>query len=133
MNKCVICGREYEPYHCYGKRQLTCSPECRREYGRIYANNNPNKQMYMERCKKRARERKNGHVLCRICGKPIYRTFTAGEGKPRMHEECVFNECINVLRSGGKLSHKQLLRLDSRGYTKTEFCEEFADEIYNKG
>lgn len=133
MNKCVICGKEYEPYHCYGKRQRTCSPECRKEYARIYARNNPKRYVYMEKCKENAKQRRNGSVICRICGKPVYRTFTIGEGSPWMHYECVINDCIKTLRAGEKLSKKQLMRLDTRGYTLTEFKEEFADAIHNKG
>lgn len=129
MNKCVICGKMYEPYHCYGERQLTCSQECRKEYARQYAKNNPKQYEYKERYKQMKRIRTNGHVICRICGKPIYRTFELGEGSPWMHEECVFNDCINTLKHGEKLSRKQLLRLDRRGYSITEFREEFEDEI----
>ena len=132
MNKCIICGKMYEPYHCYGERQLTCSVECRKEYGRRYAKTNPKRYEYMERMKQNARERRNGHVICRICGKPIYRTFELGEGSPWMHYECVINDCIKTLQKGEKLSRKQLLRLDARGYSITEFREEFRDEIEGK-
>lgn len=129
MNKCIICGKMYEPYHCYGERQLTCSQECRKEYARQYAKNNPKQYEYKERYKRMKRIRTNGHVICRICGKPIYRTFELGEGSPWMHYECVINDCISTLQKGEKLSRKQLLRLDRRGYSITEFREEFKDEI----
>lgn len=119
----------YEPYHCYGERQLTCSQECRKEYARQYAKNNPKQYEYKERYKRMKRIRTNGHVICRICGKPIYRTFELGEGSPWMHYECVINDCISTLQKGEKLSRKQLLRLDRRGYSITEFREEFKDEI----
>ena len=119
----------YEPYVGYGKRQLTCSPECRKEYARIYAKNNPKRYEYLERQKQVKRERTNGHVICRICGKPVFRTFQIGEGSPWMHYECVINDCISTLQKGEKLSRKQLLRLDARGYSITEFREEFKDEI----
>lgn len=119
----------YEPYHCYGERQLTCSQECRKEYARQYAKNNPKQYEYKERYKQMKRIRTNGHVICRICGKPIYRTFELGEGSPWMHYECVINDCISTLQKGEKLSRKQLLRLDRRGYSITEFREEFEDEI----
>lgn len=129
MNKCIICGKMYEPYHCYGERQLTCSQECRKEYARQYAKNNPKQYEYKERYKQAKRIRTNGHVICRICGEPIYRTFELGEGSPWMHYECVINDCISTLQKGEKLSRKQLLRLDRRGYSITEFREEFEDEI----
>lgn len=132
MNTCIICGKEYEPYYCYGKRQKTCSKECRRKYHIQYAKNNPNKYLYMERSNIRARERKNGHVICRICGKPVYRTFTAGEGTPWMHYQCVIDDCIATVRAGEKLSKKQRSRLEQRGYSKTEFIEEFFnDKVYD--
>ena len=129
MNKCVICGKMYEPYHCYGKRQLTCSPECRKEHARIYAKNNPKRYEYQERRKQVKRELTNGHVICRICGKPIIRTFTAGEGSPWMHYECVIDDCIKSLQKGEKLTTVQKQRLCARGYSVTEFREEFKDEI----
>lgn len=129
MNKCVICGKMYEPYVGYGKRQLTCSPECRKEHARIYAKNNPKRYEYLERQKQVKRKRTNGHVICRICGKPIIRTFAPGEGSPQMHYECVIDDCISTLQEGEKLSRKQLLRLSARGYSITEFREEFRDEI----
>lgn len=129
MNKCIICGKEYEPYVGYGKRQLTCSEECRKKYARIYAKTNPKRYEYLERQKQVKRERTNGHVICRICGKPVFRTFQIGEGSPWMHYECVIDDCIKTLRQGEKLSKKQLMRLSTRGYTITEFREEFRDEI----
>lgn len=129
MNKCIICGKMYEPYHCYGERQLTCSPECRKEYARQYAKTNPKRYEYLERQKKRIRERRNGHVLCRICGKPVYRTFEIGEGSPWMHYECVMSDCVKTIKAGGKLSPKQVQRLATRGYSYAEFIEEYKDEI----
>lgn len=129
MNKCIICGKMYEPYHCYGERQLTCSQECRKEYARQYAKNNPKQYEYKERYKQAKRIRTNGHVICRICGEPIYRTFELGEGSPWMHYDCVINDCIKTLKQGEKLSKKQFMRLSTRGYTLTEFMEEFKDEI----
>lgn len=129
MNKCIICGKMYEPYVGYGKRQLTCSQECRKEYARQYAKNNPKQYEYKERYKQMKRIRTNGHVICRICGKPVYRTFQLGEGSPWMHYDCVINDCIKTLKQGEKLSKKQFMRLSTRGYTLTEFMEEFKDEI----
>ena len=129
MNKCVICGKMYEPYHCYGERQLTCSAECRKEYARRYARTNPKRYEYMEKTKERARQKRNGHVICRICGKPIIRTFQIGEGSPWMHYDCVMNDCVKTIRAGEKLSKKQMMRLATRGYTPTEFIEEYKDEI----
>lgn len=125
-NICTICGKEYEPYYAYGERQKTCSPECRAIRNQQYHEQNKERHRALSKIRyQKKRLEQNGHVLCRICGKPIYRTFTIGEGQPWMHYECVLDDCINTLRSGGKLSHKQLLRLEARGFTKREFIEEF--------
>ena len=129
MNTCVICGKQYEPYYCYGDRQKTCSKECRKEYARLYARNNPKKYEYMEKMKQRKKERINGHVICKLCGKPVYRTFILGEGSPQMHYQCVIDDCIATIRPGEKLNRKQIARLEQRGYSKTEFIEEYKDEI----
>ena len=132
MNKCIICGKMYEPYHCYGKRQLTCSPECRKTYNRQYAREHARTYESLEKQKQRAREKNNGHVICRICGKPVYRTFVAGEGSPWMHFDCVMADCVKTVKAGEKLSWKQMQRLYARGYTIKEFIEEYKDEIKTK-
>ena len=129
MNKCIICGKIYEPYRCYGERQLTCSLECRKEYARQYAKTNPKRYEYMEKSKQNARIKRNGHVICRICNKPIYRTFEVGEGSAWMHYECVMNDCIETIKAGEALSKKQVGRLAARGYSYAEFIEEYKDEI----
>ena len=131
MNKCVICGKEFVPYRTYGERQKTCSVECRKVYVRRYQREISRTDEYKKHSADLLRKRRNGSVICRICGKPIYRTFFPGEGSPWMHYECVINDCINTVKEGKPLTHKQLLRLDSRGYSKTEFMEEYADAIYN--
>ena len=129
MNKCIICGKMYEPYRCYGERQLTCSPECRKEYARQYAKTNPKRYEYMEKSKQNARIKRNGHVICRICHKPIYRTFEMGEGSPWMHFDCVMSDCVKTIKAGEALSKKQVGRLAARGYSYAEFIEEYKDEI----
>ena len=130
MNTCVICGKEYEPYRCYGKRQLTCSPECRKKYARIYAQNHPKRYEYAASAKARAKKRRNGHVICRICGQPVFRTFAVGEGTPQMHEECVLEDCRATLMSGGKLNRAQQSRLYSRGWTIGDM-KRYVEEIKN--
>ena len=133
MNVCVICGREFEPYR--GRpSQKTCCKECRDVYVKRWTKkylDDHTEQRKKQQLNYRRRTQ-NGRVICRICGKPIMRRYVFGEGKAWMHEECVFNDCINTLKSGGKLSHKQLLRLDARGYSKAEFCEEFYDKIHDQ-
>lgn len=129
MNKCIICGKMFEPYRCKGKRQKTCSEECRNVYKRRYYREHGISDEQKKKNKERQQEARNGHVLCRICGKPVFRTFLAGEGQPWMHEECVFNDCIETVVRGEKISKKQQSRLERRGYTIVEFMEEFQDEI----
>ena len=133
MNICVICGSEFEPYR--GRpSQKTCGKECRQVYFSRWT-----KKYVEDHTEQRKRQQlnyrrkhNNGRVICRICGKPIIRQYVFGEGQAQMHEQCVIDDCISTLRSGEKLSHKQLLRLDARGYTLTEFKEEFKDAIESR-
>ena len=131
QNKCVVCGRTFEPYVCYGARQKCCSKECRKEYisknriNQYYALSPEQKRKY----RMHVRERVNGHVKCKICGKPVYRDMYDGEPLPQMHDECIKSDCINTIGQGKALNKAQQSRLYARGWTITEFREEFKDEI----
>lgn len=131
MNKCVICGKDYEPYVCYGKRQKTCSKECRQAYIKQCRNNHYYglTEEQKKKAKMQIREKRNGLVKCIICGKPVFRELYEGEPLPRMHEECVKSDCINTINQGKALNKAQQSRLYARGWTITEFREEFKDEI----
>ena len=41
-----------------------------------------------------------------------------------MHDNCVYSDCMKVLKEGKKLSNTQIQRLYARGYTLKEFIEE---------
>ena len=128
MNKCVICGKMYEPYR---NGQKTCSAECRKEMMRREAREywHAHKDEMHEKQRKRARAKHNGRTKCMICGEPIIRTWIYGEGKPRTHTECVIKDCIKTINAGKYLDHTQSQRLYRIGYTIGEFMEEYRDEI----
>jgi hypothetical protein len=44
-----------------------------------------------------------------------------------MHDECVYSDCMKVLKEGKKLSNTQIQRLYARGYTLKEFIEEYVN------
>lgn len=79
-----------------------------------------------------ARKQTNGKTICRLCGRPVYRIYSEGSKKPAMHDECVYDDCIDTLKAGKFLDHKQRSRLYSRGYTIEKFEKEFKDEIYSQ-
>lgn len=110
---CVVCGREYTPRRY---DQLTCSAECRTVHN---AEVKKNREKGYYRYKPTAK--------CKICGKTVDNGFKSPfrRGSATMHDECVFEDCINTIVSGGSLTHVQRLRLDARGYTVNEFKEEF--------
>ena len=41
-----------------------------------------------------------------------------------MHDECVFNDCLETLGKGEHLDKTQVQRLAARGYTMKEFIQE---------
>lgn len=122
MAQCVICGREFEPYVCRPS-QKTCSEECRKVYVRRYQ-----RECYKNmtddirtRHKLHIREKRNGSVICILCGKPVFRCVNTAEKFPRMHEECIYRDCAKTLMNGEPLSKAQHSRLYARGWTVTEF------------
>lgn len=124
-NKCVICGKEFEPYHTYGERQKCCSQECRKKYIKLHQNDYY-KNLSAEQRKAYALKQKkknNGKVKCRICGLPVYRELYFGAPVPQMHEECVVKDAMKTLIAGEHITRAQYSRLQSRGYTITELRE----------
>ena len=116
---CKICGKEFETRYY---RRKCCSPECSkvnaREITRIW-NSIHHTEWW--------RNKNNGKVLCKICGKPIFR-IEGRRSTAQMHDECVFNQCKDVLKAGKKLNGMQGQRLAARGYTIREFKEDFLNE-----
>ena len=114
--KCKICGKEFESP--YWKKQC-CSDKCSKINAREITKrwNEIHHTDYQ-------RAKRNGSVLCRICGEPIYRTV-GRRSTTTMHDECVFKQCADILKEGKRLTGAQAQRLSARGYTITEFKEEY--------
>lgn len=54
----------------------------------------------------------------------MYRTV-GRRSTATMHDECVFKQCADVIKAGKILTGAQAQRLSARGYTITEFKEEY--------
>lgn len=126
--QCVICGKEFLKYQSC---QITCSKECslenrkRRQYELYHSD------IEFARKSRRISSKKIRHanpsVRCLICGEIIYRAPDEDwkHSKPRMHDECIYKDCVATLKAGERLSQRQYLRIQSRGWTLKEFKEEF--------
>ena len=127
---CVICGSEFTPYHG-AKNQLTCCRDCRQIYSaeRAKRKYHENREQILAVQKRQNRIKNNGHVICKICGRPIFRDWSIAANHGHMHDECIFDDVITTLRSGFKVSRVQKSRLYSRGYTLGEFISEYEDEL----
>ena len=130
LKKCIICGKQFEPYKPMANRQKCCSRECSKVYGRQYNKEHYDYNSNHERYRQRMKNRKP--VMCRICGKPIERALDA-RGYVRsqrwMHQECVFNDIMMTIAKGEEVSTAQRQRLSANGYTLKEFKQEFKKEI----
>ena len=128
-SKCVICGKEFTPYICYGDRQKCCSQECRKIYVKKNQMNyyNSRSAEKKQNYKLLLQKKRNGHVKCKICGEPVYRELYFGEPLPQMHEECVIKDVTQTIIAGGKITRAQQSRLYSRGYTITEIRKEIEE------
>lgn len=128
MKKCVICGKEYEPYAGQARRQKTCSPECRKILNRMHDKEykslecvRESHKLYMRRYNIRRR-----NPVCTICGKPLIRDYSTGHtARTRMHDECVYIDVVNTLKAGKPLNTAQYQRLVSRGYDMQSFREDW--------
>lgn len=128
MKKCVICGKEYEPYAGQETRQKTCSPECRQKYKSMYSNEYKKREYVKRASRIRMRKAIEGRTKCRICGKPIFRDWELGRSTKTMHDECVFADIQETIQSGSELSNAQIQRLYARGYTLKEFRKEMREQ-----
>lgn len=130
--QCKICGKDFLKT---SSMKQTCSPECSHQNK---LNNQIRRQREVYGALKeviRAKDRRYRHMhstsKCRICGEVMQRD-TSGDillSRPQMHEECVLHDCAVTLAKGEKLSNKQFLRLQSRGWTLTEFREEYTSYV----
>lgn len=131
MKICAVCGKEYEPYRGTYRKQLTCSEECRQAWRNRYAKKKyvDNRERILAAQREMLRKKKNGHVICKICGRPIFRDWSVPANHGHMHDECIYDDIITTIRSGFKVSKLQKARLYSRGYTLGEFISEYEDEL----
>lgn len=132
IKQCKICGKDFLKT---SSMKLTCSPECSRLNMKL--NQQKRQQEIYGELKEalRAKDRRYRHMhstsKCRICGEIMQRD-TSGDillSRPQMHEECILHDCAITLSKGEKLSKKQFLRLQSRGWTLTEFREEYTEYV----
>ena len=132
VKQCKICGKLFLKT-CSMKQ--TCSPECSHQN---MLNNQRRKRLEyygdmkeVTLAKERMYYHKNTKSRCKICGELMQRD-PSGErlhSKPQMHESCILHDCAVTLAKGENLSKKQFLRLQSRGWTLTEFREEYAQYV----
>lgn len=130
--QCKICGKDFLKT---SSMKLTCSKECSRLNMKL--NQRRRQQEIDVELKEalRVKDRRYRHMhstsRCRICGEVMERD-TSGAillSRPQMHEECILHDCAVTLAKGEKLSNKQFLRLQSRGWTLTEFREEYTSYV----
>lgn len=132
IKQCKICGKDFLKT---SSMKQTCSPECSKLNMKI---NQQKRQLEYYGDMKEvvlAKERLYRHThaksRCRICGELMLRE-ASGErlkSKPQMHESCILHDCASTLAKGELLSKKQFLRLQSRGWTLTEFREEYKQYV----
>lgn len=125
MKTCKICGK---PFESKVRNKITCSDECHKANCRLlwkdwyYKNHEKTLEYFREKP-----YQYKPQVKCKICGNIIEKKEFVGKQRStiQMHEECVFNDCLNTLKGGNKLSSIQAQRLAARGYTISEFREEY--------
>ena len=132
MGICIICGKEFIPYHG-STVQNTCSDECRIIRRRKDQYNKYHEDVERSRIETRKyqRQHRNGMVKCLICGEPVYRCWSDPESKKksRLHDGCVYDDIIESIAAGIQLTTKQRSRLTQRGYNTERFIKDFKDEI----
>lgn len=129
IKKCVMCGKDFEPRYNLAKRQICCSKECSAARGKAYSDARQADPIrwraYLDR-EKELRKQRIKPQKCLLCGKDVIPDGYFHKGHHvKLHDECVFEDCLKVLESGMKLNHKQAQRLAARGYTVSEFTEEY--------
>lgn len=126
MKICVNCGKKFEPHH---HRCKTCSAKCSEEHLKKRCEEYRKLEHVRKARAMNMRKLIDGHVICRICGQPIFRNFIEGvhASVSVMHDECVFADIAETINSGNHLNNAQIQRLYSRGYTLKEFKEEMKE------
>lgn len=125
IEHCKICGNEFLKTSV---NKQTCSTECSRENAarNMRRYNSDNKEALAAYSRKRRKEHPTAR--CKICGELIQRG-NDGHIKTQMHDECIYNDILETLKSGHRIFPTQYLRLQSRGWTLKEFKEEFLPDV----
>lgn len=129
IKQCMVCGKDFEPRYNLVNRQLCCSKECSKERERLYSAERyadpVRRENYLER-QKELRKQKIKPRKCIICGEDVIPDgYFHRYNHTKMHDECVFNDCLETLGKGEHLDKTQVQRLAARGYTMKEFIQEY--------
>lgn len=117
IKKCVICGSDFEPRRNTYKTQICCSKKC------SYINHKTLSREWARRHKDviSQKVRAKNITNCLICGERVMHNVKGL--KPRMHTECIIEDCLATLESGKTLTLLQQKRAYSRGYTVNDLKE----------
>lgn len=126
--KCKICGKEYTSNV---PNKLTCSDKCRRENGRRLAKKwyAENRDAVAEYARKERIYAYKSIAVCKICGESVdNKPLLNCRSRAQYHDKCVYADCKKTLEAGFRLTAAQIQRLARRGYTITDFKEEYMNE-----
>ena len=119
---CPVCGKSFIPARGHEWNQETCgNHKCSEHWCRA-------KKTEEEKHYKLVKQRKNYKTpLCEICGCVLERQVNSHKRLPsnRLHDSCVYLNCIDALIEGKTLSKTQLSRLRTRGYTLGSFKKDY--------
>ena len=130
INKCKICGKEFEAQQ---RNHNLCSDECRKisfaEHRKAYLECHGEEQ----RIRNRERQRqKSKPIYCKICGKEVEPHYTpmGKRARYRYHRDCLVNEAIAAIVRGEKYKkgNKNILMVAAnKGFQKSDLLEIMAE------
>lgn len=124
FKKCKICGEKFETQNTrYCTCSLNCSIKNARALNNTWKKNNVNK----------VREyRKPVVVSCRICGKEVPTTYSAGRNSHKYyHEKCVVKEALRAVLEGKGFNDRRVKRAyNIYGYSIKELREMLENERF---
>ena len=114
---CKICNQKFISNHPALK---VCSDECRMEREK--------RKRKKELDKKRKKSLKIT-VPCKICGKPVFKTWTGRiYSQSHYHENCIVEKCKKLLSKQGTDEYREVMKLASNhGITKRDILEGLYD------